>query len=137
MWNTFLWTKLYLKKIIITKSLMHPSHDLHWGTHDIPSFHVANTEAHITCHTISHTGMTYPGHIWNNLKWGTQYMTGAHLKKQFRWLMPLCYKSQVLPLVRNKLKDEIFSAMPTVFTFGNRMISFKYHRKWFIEQIDV
>lgn len=34
-----------------------------------PSFHVANTEAHITCHTISHTG--------NDL-------SGAHMKQQVR-----------------------------------------------------
>lgn len=34
-----------------------------------PSIHVANTEAHITCHTISHTG--------NDL-------SGAHMKQQVR-----------------------------------------------------
>lgn len=78
--------------------------------------------------------MTYPGHIWNNLNWRTQNMTytDAHIKKQIGWLITLCYKCQVFSLVPNKLTDEKYSAMPTVFTFGTRMISFKYHRKWFI-----
>lgn len=33
-----------------------------------PSFHVANTEAHITCHTISHTGNDLSGAHMKQLK---------------------------------------------------------------------
>lgn len=62
----------YFKKIS-TKSLKHILHDLHWGTHDISyidrSLHyIANTEAHITCHTIRHTGNDLPGAHMKQLK---------------------------------------------------------------------